>query len=182
MKKYKYLLPIFITLFFLQMSSCDEINSIEVNIPVTKEISASGSNSKITEEPVSFCLDEASDTYTEYKDKIKKLTFAQAAYRTVSVSDPSLKGDINLTVMDANGTTLFSLTIPNVILAAYMKPNSPFVIQLNQNQIQAIDLYLSNFTNQCFKAVLTVNNISGGTAPYSMTGAVDILLKADTEI
>ncbi len=181
MKKFKYLLPFFITLFFLQMSSCDEINSIEVNVPVTKEISASGSNSSITKSE-SFCLIEASDTYKEYQDKIKKLTFAQAAYRTVSVSDPSLKGDINLTVMDGNGTPLFSLTLPNVSLAAYMKPNSPFVIQLNQNQIQAIDLYLSNFTNQCFKAILTVSNISGGTAPYSMTGAVDILLKADTEV
>ncbi len=181
MKKFKYLVPFFITLFFLQMSSCDEINSIELNVPVTKEITATGSNSSITQ-PESFCLDKASDTYQSYRDKINSLSFIQAAYRTISVSDPSLKGDINLTVMDINGNSLFSLSLPGVSLAAYMKPNSPFILQLNQNQIQAINSYLSNLNNQCFKAVLTIDNVSGGATPYSVTGAVDILLKADTKV
>ena len=163
------------------MNSCDEINSIELNVPVTKEITATGSNTSITESD-SFCLDETSDTYKSYQDKIKSLTFLEASYRTIAISDASLKGDINVTVSDINGNVLFSLSIPSVNLANYMKPNSPFTIQLTQNQVQAINLYLSNLNNQCFKAVLTINNISGGSAPYSVTGAVDILLKANTEV
>ena len=181
MKKIKYLFWFFLVLFFLQMNSCDQINSIELNVPVTKEINATGSNTSITESE-SFCLDETSDTYKSYQDKIKSLSFLEASYRTINVSDPSLQGDINVTLMDINGNVLFDLTIPGVNLTKYMKPNSPYVIHLTQNQVQAINLYLSNLNNQCFKAVLTVNNISGGSAPYSVKGAVDILLKADTEL
>jgi hypothetical protein len=181
MKKIKFIVPFFLVLFFLQMNSCDEINSIKLNVPVTKYITATGSSTTITQSD-SFCLDETSDTYKSYQDKIKSLTFLEASYRTISVSDPSLQGDINVTLMDIYGKVLFSITIPGVNVANYMKPKSPYVIKLTQNQVQAINLYLSNLNNQCFKAVLTVANISGGSAPYSVKGAVDILLTADTEI
>jgi hypothetical protein len=160
-------------------SACDKFESFPINIPISVEVFASGSSSTITETK-SFCLDADSPIYQDYQDKIQSLTFLQAAYRTLAVSSANLQGNIRVKLETQAGLPLFDVVISNVKPSDYI--NNPLVLNLTQAQIQAINAYISILSNKCFRATVSVENISGATAPYSLTGVVDVVMEADTKL
>lgn len=183
----KYLKPGFLALavlFFSLSNGCDAFESFPINIPFTITFTATGNNSPITGGPQTGCMDSQSETYQDYKDKIQSLTFVEAAYRTISVSagNQNMTGNINVTIRIPGGSTLFSYTMNNVKPADYI--STPFVLQLNESELTAIRNYLQLFesTTMCFEATYTLSNITGGTAPYTVVGAVDFVLEAETEL
>jgi hypothetical protein len=184
MKKYIIRISTSLVLLFLMLTwnGCDKFNSLPLNIPFSLPFQIEGSAATLTDN-VSYCLSTDSQTYNEYRDKINSLHFIEAAYRTTSVLPADLSGDINVTLQDGDGNVLFSYDIPNATPADYMSPNSPYILQLDQGQIDFINTYLNSLLNQgaCFTATITVSNISG-QAPYTIDGAVDMVIEADTEL
>jgi len=184
MKKYLIQFGTSAVLLFLMLTwnGCDDFNSLPLNIPFTIDVSVSGSGSTLSNSQ-SYCLSTDSETYDEYRDKIQSLTFIEAAFRTTSVLPSDLSGNINVTLQDGDGNVLFSYDIPGASPADYLSPNSPYILQLNQSQIDFINTYLNSLLNQgaCFTATITVNNITG-QAPYTINGAIDMVIEADTEL
>ena len=173
MKTIKYLLPFFISLIFLQINGCDEINSIPLNIPVTITFD-NKTGSDVTFDSGVYCLDSESDTYKEYQDKINSITFLQAAYRTTSNSNPDFQADIIATIKNGSGQILATFQLSNIKPENYIK--TPLILQLNQAGIQAINSALT--VSKCFQ--VTVQLI--GTTTTTISGAVDIVFEADTKL
>ena len=145
MKKYLniILLGIIAISFSIINLGCDEFNNFPVNIPISKQIDATGTNNNIFGTG-DYCIDKDSETYQNYNDKIKSLSFIQAAYRTKSitasgVAAPNLQGDIVVTVNDQFGGLLFKVTIPNSNPSDYI--NKAIVLSLTQIEIQKMNEY-----------------------------------------
>jgi len=175
-----------ITVIFLLLfaTSCDIVESLKnypVKIPMSQTFSVSGSNTSIVEEQ-NFCISNDS-TYQEYKDKVKKVTFAEVAFRTISYSPSNLQGDITVFLKDANGTMLFSENIQGAKPGDYV--TTPYIILLNETEIQAIDSYLetalANNDQLCFTSGLNLTITTGGTT-NSIEGAIDIVFVVETEL
>jgi hypothetical protein len=186
MKKYlNILLFLIIAISFTIINiGCDEFNNFPVNIPISKQIDATGSNNNIFGTG-DYCIDQESKTFQDFREKTKSLTFIQAAYRTKSVTAngiaaPNLNGDIVITVRKENTDLLFTVTIPNTNPSDYI--NKAFVLSLNQNQIQLMNTYFGSLQNTCFNATIEVKNITGGTPTYEVKGIIDMVFEADTEL
>ncbi len=178
----RYIMKMALVVFgvtMLSFNGCilDAFDHIPLNVPVSMKIATQG-NGNILLGSGSYCLDENADVFKDYQNKINSIKFIQAAYRTESVS-PGLEGDLSITVKDSTGSTLFTLTYQNVKPADYMPPKSPLILNLNQNQIQALDNYLQTFNNQCLTGEVQIL-VTSGQAPYELTGFVDFVLEADT--
>ncbi len=184
MKKYLIRFSTSAVLLFLMLAwnGCDDFNSLPLNIPFTLPVHVEGSASTLTDS-TSYCLSTDSPTYNDYRDKINSLHFVEAAYRTTSVSPENLSGNINVTLKDGNDNVLFSHDIPGAAPADHMSPKSPYIFQLDQSQIDFINTYLNSLLNEgaCFTATITVINITG-QAPYTIDGAVDMVIEADTQL
>ncbi len=184
MKKYLIQFGTSIVLLFLMLTwnGCDEFNSLPLNIPFTIDVNVSGSSTTLSDSQ-SYCLSTDSETYDEYRDKIQSLHFIEAAYRTKNVVPADLSGNTTVTLQDGNGNVLFSYEIPGATPADYLSPNSPYILQLNQSQIDFINTYLNSLLSQgaCFTATITVNNING-QPPYTIEGAIDMVIEADTQL
>ncbi|MEE9431854.1 MAG: hypothetical protein V3V16_12475 [Melioribacteraceae bacterium] len=173
-----------ISLLLLFTTSCDIVDALStypVNIPLSQTFSTSGTNTTIAEEE-SFCVSN-DDTYQEYKDKIKKVTFVKVAFRTISYSPSNLQGDITLYLKDASGVTLFTESITGAKPGDYV--NTPYEISLEDSEIQAIDSYLETAlaanSELCFTSGINIQITSGGTT-NSIEGAIDIVFEAETEL
>jgi hypothetical protein len=168
-------------LLMLTWNGCDEFNSLPLNIPFTLKVHMEGVNTELSDS-TSYCLSTDSDTYNEYKAKIKSLHFVEAAYRTLSVTPADLSGDIAVTLNDGNNNELFHSVIQGVTPADYMKPNSPYILPLTQEQIDLLNEYLNSLLNEgaCFTGKVTVNNISGNP-PFNIDAAIDMVIEADME-
>ncbi len=184
----KYLTIIFFGIITLSFSiiniGCDEFNNFPVNIPISKQIDATGTNNDISGTG-DYCIDKDSEIYQDHYGKIKSLTFIQAAYRTKSVTAsgiaaPNLQGDIVITIKDQFGGLLFKVTIPNVNPSDYI--TKAIVLSLTQTQIQNMNEYCGDLNNTCFNATIEVLNITGGTPVYDVKGIVDMVFEADTEL
>ncbi len=176
----------FLILFIIAVSfnSCDSFESFPINVPIAVTINTSGNNTTISES-TSFCLMDFSE-YQDYRDDMQSVQYVTAAFRTVSASQ-GLTGDIVVTLQESpSGTILFQITIPNVQPADYIQ--NPYVIQLGPNEVTLINLFLGSidFSNPlsdvCFTATLSVQNISGGSTPYSLQGVVEIVFEAETSL
>jgi len=184
----KYLIrtgtTVFLLFLMLTWNGCDSFNSLPLNIPFTLNVHVTGSDNTISNSSPLYCLNTDSQTYTEYRDKINSLHFVEAAYRTKNVFPQELSGNITVALQDGDGNSLFSYTIQGANPADYMAPNSPYILQLTQQQIDFINTHLNSLLNSgaCFTAVITVDNISGGNPPYSVDGAIDMVIEADTDL
>jgi hypothetical protein len=185
MKKYlKQLIASFFLIFLMSTwNGCDAFNSLPLNIPFTINVEMQQSNGNSLTDTEQGCLSGQSDTYSKYNDKINSLKFVEAAFRTISVSPANLSGNVNVMLLNNSGNTLFNYTIQNVVLADYMKPNSPFILKLTQSQIDFINSYLDEVLHgsACFTATVTVDNLNG-QPPYTMKGAIDMVIEADTHL
>jgi len=184
MKKYilHNLLFVFAAIAVFTYLSCDKFDTFPLNIPMSVEIISQGSNSPIVESEV-FCLNNDQE-FQEYRDKMKKVTFIEAAWRTKAVS-ANLQGNITLSLRDGNGNLLFTKTLPGADPAAYKAPNQPYVLTLSANEIQLINTYLEQVFSQgnqsfCFQATATITATSGST-PYLVDGFVDVVFEAETQ-
>lgn len=162
-------------------SSCDEFNSFPINIPFSIPINISGSSTSSTASST-YCLTQ-SETYQDYVDDIESLTFIQAAWRTTSVSGIT-SATIKITVSIVGGATLFQVTLSNINPASYQSPNGPFVLSLNQTQIQALTDYFNQYlknSNQCLQATVEAT-VNTGNAPYNLQGVIDMVVEAETKM
>ena len=170
----------FVIVFAVSLSfistSCDEFDSIPLNIPVSFDFTATGNN------PVydsgTYCLDDSSSTYSKYADDIETLTYVEAAYRTKSSSSSTLSVTLNVRVINTNTqAAIIDFTLPNFKPSDYI--SAPLVLAFNQTQIQALNTYLADKNNRCFRAVITHGGMPAG---QTVVGAVDIVFKADINL
>jgi hypothetical protein len=176
----------FVVVFAVALSfvsnSCDEFDTLPLNIPFSVTVVTQGSTNPSTSSST-YCLSQ-SETYQDYVDDIEKLTFIEAAWRTDSVKNIS-GGDIELTVK-VGGATIFQETLTNINPSAYQSPNAPFVFSLSATEIQALNDYLNaylNGSNQCLEAVVkaTIKSPLPVTTVY-LRGIVDMVVEAETKL
>jgi hypothetical protein len=169
-----------VTLSFVS-NSCDEFDTLPINIPFSITVITQGSANPSTSDTV-YCLSQ-SNTYQDNVSDIETLTFIQAAWRTDSVKNISA-GDLAITVRIVGGATLFQETLTNIDPSDYMSPNPPFVLSLSATEIQALNDYLNAYLqnpNQCLEAVVTAT-VKAGTPPYYLEGIVDMVVEAETKL
>lgn len=177
-----YLFALFVfTSFFISCDLVDSLKTYPVNVPISIQFSASGTSNTVNETEY-FCVDNQ-EAYQEYKDNINKVTFVEMAFRTISYSPSNLQGNVTISLKDAAGTTLFSKTIPDAKASDYV--TTPYILQLNQTEIQAVNNYLDQALQQnqslCFTANISINITQGGTT-NSISGALDVVFEAQAEL
>jgi hypothetical protein len=173
------ILTIIITLPLI--SGCDELNNLPVNVPVTYEFHTSGTNTSVVLTD-NFCTSEAEE-WQDYQDDIKSATFISAAYWTTNFS-AGLQADINISISDNFGNQIFSVTLDNY--KASENVETPYVLELDETEIQALNDYIENVLNQsndvCFNITMSLTNVSGTVTPYVLDGKVELILEADVEL
>jgi hypothetical protein len=172
------IIRIFVLLFAVTLSltatSCDKFDSFPLNIPFSFEFNVTGSNG--TYDSGTYCFDVESQTYRDYQNKIKKITFLEASYRTKSVSSASLEVTLKVQVINTNTQTiLINYTLPNFKPGNYI--SSPLVLSFDGAQVQALNEYL--VSNKCLRAIIDHIGING---TQSVSGSVDLVLEAETEL
>ncbi len=178
MRLKKYLFLLIGAVMLLTLSSCDSVESnFPVNIALQMELTVSGMTTSANATGT-YCL-EGTSAYDEYKSRIESIKYVKASYRTVNVSPQGLQGNLKITVKDQAGNVLFTQDILNVVIIDYK--NTPYEIILSQDEVKAINDYISALGSSCFTATLLVDNISGGDPPYEVRGAIDILFEADVK-
>jgi len=167
----------FVVVFAVALSfvsnSCDKFDTFPLNIPFTIYFTAVGSNQY---DSGNYCLEDSSETFKDYKEEIEKLTYVEAAYRTISITDTSIQVNLNIKVMNVTtNTEIINYSVDNFKPANY--GSNPFVLGFDQNEIQNLNSYLVN--NQCFRLIVTHNGMSSN---QTVEGAVDIVLEAETKL
>jgi len=178
MKKYIYntITAIFIIFTAVSFNACDEFNTFPINIPISFEFTATGSNSVFNSGQ--YCL-EQSDVYQDYQDKVQSISYVEAAYRTISISDATVQGTINVQVFNTvTNTIIINFTLSNFRPADYI--STPLILNIDQSQINVFNTYLNNLPQnaKCFRVIVTITGISG---TQSLNGAVDVVFEAETE-
>jgi hypothetical protein len=186
MKDLKKILPLLtVILFLLSFNGCilDAFDNIPLNVPFTIPIKAVGVVSPITDN--SYYSLSTSETFSKYEKKVNNFYFIGAAFRTEpdSVSD-GLQGDLNLTVQDGNGDTLFTKSYTGVRPADYGAPNAPLQITLNENEKNKLDTYLNSDVpiNQKSFTGSVLLQITNGGVPYYLVGYLDFVIEMDTNL
>ena len=177
--KIKKLLSMVSIFAIISISGCDSINSLNtfpLNVPLSVEINVAGNFQNIAQSG-DICLDQ-SDTYQKYKDKIKNITFLQAAFRTLSVTPSNLSGNVTLKLEDGNGNLLFNKNLGNIKPSDYI--NTPYILPLTSQDIANINAYISVTGNQCFNATVTVTGLPGGS-DQAIDVSIDMVFQSDTK-
>jgi len=161
-------------------TSCDKFDTLPLNVPFSIDVSTSGNSNPTVPNPVQYCLSQ-SETYSDYIGDIEKLTFVEAAWRTISVSNINT-GDVTVTLKIKGGATLFQKTLSGIQPSEYIKPKSPYVLTLTATEISNLNEYLENYranpgNTQCFEASVQAV-VSSGNPPYSLVGVVDMVVEA----
>ena len=170
---------LFSSLMFV--NGCDELNNLDLDIPLDIEIYSHGPNTT-TSESEYFCLSQYKD-WRDNQEDIESAKFLEASYWTLK-STPNLQGDITITLAVGNGAPFFTKTYSNVKPAEFMGDNSK-KLDFTEAEIQAMDEVLLGILeladkNACFTAGLKVSNITGDKNPitgeYELLGQVTIVL------
>ena len=177
-KMMKTFFIIFAAIISLVNLSCDKINTFPLNIPFSFPFTIQGSNNPATSSS-QYCLSQSS-TYQSYGEKMKKLTFIEAAWRTDSVKNITL-GTLKVTVKIVGGAILFQKTLPPTNPAVYK--STPYVLSLTAAEIQALTNYFTGYlqnTAQCLEASIEAT-VTSGTIPYYLKGYVDMVVESETK-
>lgn len=168
-----------IILFFA--GSCNDINNLPLNMPLQIPFNKTGNAQQVLESQY-YCLD-SNQTYRDYRDKINKISFARASWRTISIKTNGISDTTGLvtgtmTVTLKSGTqTLFSFPINNIKPANYIK--TPLTIALTQAQIQAVTSLIQEPSTRCFTAEINLQISSATNPPYQLVGYLDLLFEGE---
>jgi hypothetical protein len=178
-----FVLVFAVALFFIS-NSCDKFDTFPLNVPFSIDVSTSGNSNPTDATPVTYCLTQ-SQTYQDYVNDIVKLTFVEAAWRTTSVSNIT-KGDVTVTLKIKNGTILFQKVLSDVNPSDYIKPKSPYILNLAPTEIDLLNKYLETYrvnpqSAPCLEASLQAF-VTSGNPPYSLVGIVDMVVEAETKL
>lgn len=172
-KLYKPLLFIAALFTVLLVNGCDPFDDVYLTLVMDTEFSTVGAGSDIFIQ-ANRCLSDFDD-YEDNKDNLEEIRYITAAYLTINSTQGLQGNNLTLTLYEGNGTTMiFRYVIPTFIAANYV--NNPLKINLTQQEIDALNLYLRNpQENKCFVATLQVSNVTASATPYSMQSKLEFL-------
>ena len=175
---FKLILLLFVFTLGFGIMGCDELENLFLNLPIEQEFAETGAGP--IADTTSFCLSDYSE-FNENIDNIEEITYVAAAYRTIS-STPGLTGDIVASLYAADGTVLFSFTIPNVNVEDFI--DNPVEIELTAAEIALLNSYLAQYqTADCYTSILEVINITAGDGPpYGIIGIVELVVELKVTI
>jgi hypothetical protein len=179
-KLYTLLLFAFIVIAAITEQGCDILNNLFLDQPLKQTIVVkSGSGSDI-KDIKTFSLSDY-DAFDDNVESIESLTYVSAAYFTEDYS-PGLTGtNIVVTLYAGDGTDgplVWSVTIPFGQASDYVK--KPYKIKLTPDEIAEFNKYLADYeNNDTYTAELKVENVSGDSTPYSLTGRVEIIVQME---
>jgi hypothetical protein len=170
---YKILLGLFIFSSMLLMNSCDIQDDAYLILNMDTELNAFGVGQNISTSS-DFCLSDFND-YNDNVDNLEGIEYLNAAYFTTQSSN-GLKGDLTLKIYQGDGTTLLcEINIPDFNADDYL--TKPLQINLSDQEIKNINSYLVDYkNNKCFKAELTVTNVSDNDGGFfQLIGEINFL-------
>lgn len=172
-KLYKPLL--FITALFtvLLVNGCDPFDDVYLTLAMDAEFSTVGAGSDIFIQ-TNMCLSDFDD-YEDNKDNLEEIRYVTAAYMTIDSTQGLQGNNLTLTLYEGNGTTMiFRYVVPTFVASNYI--NNPLKINLTQQEIDNLNLYLRNpQEDKCFVATLQVSNVTASATPYSMQSKLEFL-------
>lgn len=173
---FKYFFVVMITLVGFIYTGCDQFENVFLNLPINKEITATGNGPDIFERET-ICFTDY-DSFNDNIDDVEAIKYVTSAFFTITAT-PGLQGTgIIATLYRGDGITpLFTFTMPSAVADDYK--NKPLKLVLNQQQIDLLNNYLADYkTNNCFVAELRVANVTGVSGPpYSITGQFEMVVE-----
>lgn len=154
MKKIRFSI---IVLSLSLITACDPFEDYFINLKMDQQFQLIGIGPNI-EQQITFCLTDYDD-YNDNIDKIEQIKYMDAAYLTIDASQ-NLSGDnLILKLYQSDGSTLlFEYRLPSFVASDYK--NKALLIRLSQEDKDNLNRYLANHkTNNCFKAILSVENV-----------------------
>lgn len=178
-KFYKSLLILFTFSSLLLISSCNPFDDIYLTLTMDSNfnITAAGSDISIQR---NFCLSDFED-YEDNKNHLLEIRYISSAYITINSTQGLQGNNLILTLYQDDGSTiLFKYTVPTFIAANYK--NNPLKIDLTQQEIDNINLYLKNpREDKCFVAKLDLTNVTASSMPYNLECKLEFLVELKIE-
>lgn len=169
----KLILAVIIVLTSIAINGCDPFDDIYLTLALETQFNTEApvSNISLTQD---MCLSEFDD-YNDNSENLKEIKYITAAYFTLDSSN-GLHGDFRLRLYRTdNNALLFDHKVEPFFADSSI--NNPLAINLDQDEINNINVYLTNpKVDKCFRAVLDVNNASDKDgAPFQLHGKVEFL-------
>jgi len=177
-KLYTLLLLIFVIIAAITEQGCNILSNLFLNLPIKQTIATSGSDNVIFETE-SFCLSDY-EAYNDNVDEVQSIKYVAAAYFTESYSPSDLNAsNIVATLYASDGfTVIFQVFIPYAEPDDYV--NNPYEIELTPEQIALFNQLLADYeNNDCYTAELRVQDVSGSSTPYQLTGRIEIVVELE---
>lgn len=174
MKKYfKTILSTVLLFSLLYINGCDPFDDVYLTLAMDAEFSTVGAGSDIFIQS-NMCLSDFDD-YDDNKDNLEEIRYITAAYMTINSTQGLQGNNLTLTLYEGDGTTmLFRYIVPTFVASNYI--NNPLKINLTQQEIDDLNLYLQNpQEDKCFVATLQVSNVTASATPYSMQSKLEFL-------
>ena len=180
MKKFiKSSLLAFTLITAIVIDGCDIFENFQFGLPVSFEIESPGAP------PFGFttyCLTD-NETYNNYKDELKSITFVGAYIVTREVNPTTLTGDAALRLYEgtnAQGELLFE-HIANDFTPADHDSTNAYKVALTSAQIAKVNESLSS-GNRCFYGEYVVQNVTGGGVNNYIRVRIDALFNIDAKL
>lgn len=172
-KLYKPLLILTALITLLLFNGCDPFDDVYLTLAMDTQFNTIGAGSDIFIQ-TNMCLSDFDD-YEDNKDNLEEIKYITSAYMTINSTQGLQGNNLTLTLYEGNGTTMiFRYVIPTFIAANYI--NNPLKINLTQQEIDNLNLYLRNpQEDKCFVATLQVSNVTASATPYSMQSKLEFL-------
>jgi hypothetical protein len=162
-------------------TGCDQFENVFLNLPINKEITATGNGPDIFERET-ICFSDY-DSFNDNADDIEQIKYVTSAFFTINATAGLQGTGIIATLYQGDGVTpIFSFTMPSAVADDYK--NNPLKLELNQQQIDLLNTYLANYQiNNCFVAELRVENVTGTSGPpYLITGQFEMVVELQIKL
>jgi|GEM_PF-2505123 len=161
------------------LNGCDIFESFQFGLPIKLEITTQGAAPAGAE---FFCFTD-NETYQQYQDDIKNISFVAAYLVTVEHNNNDLRGDVHLRLYEGtnnSGKLLFEHVALNLKPSEHDSTNA-YKIVLTNEQITDINASLAE-GGRCFYGEYQITNVQGATPQTQLKVKIDALFNVEANL
>ncbi len=160
----------------LMLNGCilDSLDTINQDLPYS--IAVNLVNKEPTDAYIAVPFDiSQSSAYQDYAGDITKLEYVRASFRTTELSSPALQGDMTISLVYGNDSTILTETI-----TPETYKTTPFVLEIPAAEKGKLNAYLTNGGRE-FIVTVRLSNVTPSQT-VTLRGYIDVIFNLEANI